>query len=95
MSLASVASISLVSGPSQIDRMDRSQNVTLTVELAGRSIGEVQREAMQLSSMRQLSSGVWQIETGELQRTSELFTSFGLPWPLGCFASTRVGTAVP
>lgn len=85
VSLASVADVALGSGPSQIDRLDRSRNVTLTVELAGRSIGEVQREAMQLPALRNLPAGVRQIESGELQRTGELFQSFGIAMAVGVF----------
>ncbi len=85
VSLSSVADISLGSGASQIDRLDRSRNVTLTIELAGRSVGEVQREAMQLPSLRTLPTGVRLIESGELQRTGELFQSFGLAMAVGVF----------
>jgi len=85
VSLASVADISMGSGPSQIDRLDRSRNLTLSVELAGRSIGEVQREAMALPSLRSLPAGVRQIESGELQRTGELFQSFGIAMAVGVF----------
>lgn len=85
VSLASVADIALGSGPSQIDRLDRSRNVTLTVELAGRSIGEVQAEAMRLPALRNLPAGVRQIASGELQRTGELFQSFGIAMAVGVF----------
>ncbi len=85
VSLGSVADISMGSGPSQIARLDRSRNVTLTVELNGRSIGEVQKEAMRLSTLSALPNGVQQVEQGELQRMSELFTSFGLAMAIGIF----------
>lgn len=85
VSLASVADITMGSGPSQIDRLDRSRNVTLSVELAGRALGDVQGEAMQLSSLKTLPSGVRQIEAGEAQRTGELFQSFGLAMAVGIF----------
>jgi len=85
VSLASVADIALGSGPSQIDRLDRSRNVTLSVELAGRAIGEVQREAMQLPSLRALPSGVRTVDSGEIQRTGELFQSFGTAMAVGVF----------
>ena len=39
--LANVASLSMESGPAQIDRIDRSRNVTLDVELGVRSLGEL------------------------------------------------------
>jgi multidrug efflux pump subunit AcrB len=45
----------------------------------------VQREAMQLPSLRKLPAGVRQIESGELQRSSELFQSFGIAMAVGVF----------
>ncbi|QDF97116.1 RND transporter [Azoarcus sp. DD4] len=85
VSLGSVAEVSLGSGPSQIDRIDRLRNVTLSVELNGRPIGEVQREAMALPAMAQLPDAVRQVDQGELQRMSELFQSFGLAMAIGVF----------
>ncbi|TCJ20141.1 efflux RND transporter permease subunit [Parasulfuritortus cantonensis] len=85
VSLGSVADVSLGSGPSQIDRIDRSRNVTLTVELNGRAIGEVEREAMTLSALNALPAGVHRVEQGELQRMAELFQSFGLAMAIGVF----------
>lgn len=85
VSLASVADISMGSGPSQIDRIDRSRNVTLTVELNGRAIGEVQKEALALPALRALPTGVRFVDQGELQRMGELFTSFGIAMAIGIF----------
>ena len=42
--LSNVASISMESGPAQIDRLDRSRNVMLDVELGSRSLGELLRK---------------------------------------------------
>ena len=83
--LASVADIGMGSGPSQIDRLDRSRNVTLSVELNGRSIGEVQREALALPALKSLPAGVHRVEQGETQRMSELFQSFGTAMAIGVF----------
>jgi multidrug efflux pump subunit AcrB len=85
VSLGSVADVSMGSGPSQIARLDRSRNVILSVELNGRSIGEVEREAMRLPTLGGLPSGVHLVEQGELQRMSELFQSFGLAMAIGIF----------
>lgn len=85
ISLGSVADVSMGSGPSQIDRLDRSRNVTLSVELNGRVLGEVQKEAMALSALKSLPGGVRIVEQGELQRMSELFTSFGTAMAIGVF----------
>lgn len=85
VNLGAVADIGLGSGPSQIDRLDRSRNVTLSVELNGRSIGEVQREAMALPALKSLPAGVRHVEQGEVQRMTELFKSFGLAMAIGVF----------
>lgn len=85
VSLGSVAEVTLGSGPSQIDRIDRSRNVTLTVELNGRPIGDVRREAMALPALRSLPAGVTRVEQGDLQRMSELFISFGIAMVIGVF----------
>jgi multidrug efflux pump subunit AcrB len=85
VTLGSVADIAMGSGAAQIDRLDRSRNVTLSVELAGRAIGDVQREALQLAALRSLPAGVGQVESGELQRMGELFQSFGIAMAIGIF----------
>lgn len=85
VSLGSVADVAMGSGPSQIDRLDRSRNVTLSVELNGRPLGEVQREAMALPALKSLPAGVRLVEQGESQRMAELFTSFGTAMAIGVF----------
>lgn len=85
VSLGSVADISMGSGPSQIQRLDRSRNITLTVELNGRPIGDVQRKAIALPALAQLPAGINRVEQGDLQRMSELFQSFGLAMAIGIF----------
>ena len=85
VALASLGELAIGSGPSQIDRLDRERNVTLTVELAGRSLGEVEREARRLPALQQLPAGVHRVEQGELQQMNELFESFGLAMAIGVF----------
>ncbi|MFC5568832.1 efflux RND transporter permease subunit [Lysobacter yangpyeongensis] len=85
VSLGSVADVAMGSGPSQISRLDRSRNVVLSVELNGRSVGEVQKEAMRLPTLNGLPSGVHVVEQGEVQRMSELFQSFGIAMAIGIF----------
>ncbi|MFA6012894.1 MAG: efflux RND transporter permease subunit, partial [Desulfobacteraceae bacterium] len=83
VSLASIADIRMGSGASQIDRLDRYRNVTLSVELNGRSLGEVMKEVRLLPSMKNLPKGVFEVSQGELQRMGELFGSFGLAMAVG------------
>ncbi|MCX7276707.1 MAG: efflux RND transporter permease subunit [Burkholderiales bacterium] len=75
--LASVADLSLGGGPSQVARLDRMRNVTLSIELGSLTTGEVNTMVQALPSIKNLPSGVQQIATGDAQRMAELFTSFG------------------
>jgi multidrug efflux pump subunit AcrB len=81
--LANVASISMESGPAQIDRLNRSRNVTLDVELSGRSLGEVNAEARALPSMKALPASVKIAELGDAQEMASLFASFGIAMAIG------------
>ncbi|NKJ74769.1 AcrB/AcrD/AcrF family protein [Rhizobium leguminosarum bv. viciae] len=83
--LGSIADIRIGGSPSEIDRIDRVRNVTLSVELNGRILGDVNREAQALPALQHLPSGVTLVEQGELQRSSELFQSFGLAMAIGVF----------
>ncbi|MHA6894534.1 efflux RND transporter permease subunit [Ralstonia pseudosolanacearum] len=85
VTVASVGTLSIGSGPSQIDRLDRARNITLSVELNGRTIGEVNQEAQRLPALQHLPAGVHQVQQGELQNMSELFQSFGLAMAIGVF----------
>jgi multidrug efflux pump subunit AcrB len=71
------------SGPSQIDRRDRLRQTTFKVELGGRSMGEVMREANRLPSLQALPAGVTQAAAGDAERMTELFGSFGLAMGVG------------
>jgi multidrug efflux pump subunit AcrB len=81
--LSTVADITLESGPAQIDRMNRSRNVTLDVELGHRSLGELNEEARALPSMRNLPPSVHPAELGDAQEMAGLFASFGLAMLIG------------
>ena len=81
--LANVASITMESGPAQIDRLNRSRNVTLDVELGSRTLGELNEEARQLPSMKNLPPSVTQAELGDTQEMANLFVSFGIAMLIG------------
>lgn len=85
VALASLGEIAFGSSPSQIDRIDRSRNVTLSVELNGRPLSEVMAEAEKLPTLSKLPAGIRLVEQGELQRTSELMGSFALAMAIGIF----------
>lgn len=81
--LGNVASVTMESGPAQIDRLNRSRNVTLNVELGSRTLGEVNAEARALPSMKNLPPSVKIAELGDAQEMQALFASFGLAMTIG------------
>jgi multidrug efflux pump subunit AcrB len=81
--LGTVASVSMDSGPAQIDRLNRSRNVTLEVELGNRSLGELNEEARALPSMKNLPPSVTIAELGDAQEMQALFESFGIAMLIG------------
>ncbi len=81
--LGNVATITMESGPAQIDRLNRSRNVTLAVELGGRTLGEVNAEARALPALANLPPSVQIAELGDTQEMKKLFASFGLAMAIG------------
>jgi multidrug efflux pump subunit AcrB len=81
--LGNVATLTMDSGPAQIDRLNRSRNVVLDVELGSRQLGEVYAEAKALPSLRNLPAGVRQTELGDAKEMQALFASFGLAMAIG------------
>jgi multidrug efflux pump subunit AcrB len=81
--LANVATITMESGPAQIDRLNRSRNVRLDVELSGRSLGEVNDEAAQLPAVKALPASVQLADLGDAQEMAALFASFGVAMLIG------------
>ena len=81
--LGNIADVSIAGGPAQIDRYDRSRNVTIDIELRGRALGDVTKEVSALSSLTNLPTGVRRVEAGEAERLKELFGGFGLAMAAG------------
>lgn len=83
--LANVASVTVEGGPAQIDRYDRARNVTLTVNLQGRALGEVNKEIEALPSMRHLPTQVHRGEGGDVEFMNDLFGNFAIAMLTGIF----------
>lgn len=81
--LANVAELSMESGPAQIDRLNRSRNVTFDVELDTRALGELNEEARALPTLSNLPLGVSIAELGDAQEMQALFASFGIAMAIG------------
>jgi multidrug efflux pump subunit AcrB len=76
--LASVADLSLESGPSQIDRLDRQRYVSVNADLGGAALGVAMNEVLALPAMVNRPSGVNFLETGDTELMSELFRGFAI-----------------
>lgn len=85
VTLGTISEITLGSSPSEINRLDRSRNVTVTIELNGRNLSDVNAEAQELDSYKNLPSGVKFVEQGDLKRQTELFASFASAMAIGIF----------
>ena len=83
--LGSVANITIASGAQQMTRFNRERNITLSVELNGRPLGEVLKEIQALPAAAKLPVGIRQIETGDTEVFVELFTGFLLAMGTGIF----------
>ncbi|HEU0202179.1 MAG TPA: efflux RND transporter permease subunit, partial [Burkholderiaceae bacterium] len=81
--LGSVATLRMDSGPAQIDRLDRSRNVTFEVELGSRPLGEAYEEALRLPAFKNLPPAVKLAELGDAQEMQDLFSSFGIAMAIG------------
>ncbi len=81
--LANVATLSLDAGPAQIDRLNRSRNVTFDVELGSRQLGEVNEEARALPALKNLPPNVQIAELGDAQEMQALFANFGVAMAIG------------
>lgn len=85
VNLGTVADIRFGSGPSQISRLDRKRYVSFALEMAGRNLGDVMNEAAALPSLKNLPPGIERPISGDAERMSELFGSFGAAMLIGVF----------
>ncbi len=76
--LGNVAQLSIAGGPAEIDRYDRLRNINFEIELNGQPLGEIEKQALALPSLRSLPAGVIQTSVGDAEAMNELFASFGL-----------------
>ncbi|MBB4351719.1 multidrug efflux pump subunit AcrB [Rhizobium cellulosilyticum] len=83
--LGTIADVRIGGSPSQIDRIDRMRNVTVSVELNGRILGDVYAEAQNLPALANLAPGVFLVEQGELQLSSDMLTGFATAMAIGIF----------
>jgi multidrug efflux pump subunit AcrB len=78
VALDNVADVSIGSGPAQIDRYDRLRNINFRIELNGQPLGDIEKKALALPSLRELPSGILQRTVGDAEAMAELGRSFGI-----------------
>ena len=83
VALSNVATLAIDSGPAEIARYDRLRNVNFEIELNGQPLGEVEKRAFELDSLKKLPAGVITTSVGDAEAMGELFDSFGLAMATG------------
>ena len=81
--ITNVASLTIAGGPAEIDRYDRLRNINFEIELNNQPLGEVEKQALALPSLRKLPPGVLQTTVGDAEAMGELFQSFALAMATG------------
>ena len=76
--LGNVATLTIDSGPAQIDRYDRQRNINFDIELNQQPLGLVENQVLALPSLQALPPGVTRATVGDAEAMGELFASFGL-----------------
>ena len=76
--IANVASLAITGGPAEINRYDRLRNINFEIELNQQPLGEVERQAHDLPSLKRLPPGILQATVGDAEAMGELFASFSL-----------------
>ena len=81
--LGNVATLSIESGPAEIDRYDRLRNINFVIELDQQPLGAVEKYALALPSLKNLPPGVIQTTIGDAEAMADLFSSFMLAMMTG------------
>ena len=81
--LGQVATLTIDSGPAEIDRYDRLRNVNFEIELNQQPLGQVDALARALPSLQKLPPGVILTTVGDAEAMEELFVSFSLAMVTG------------
>jgi hydrophobe/amphiphile efflux-1 (HAE1) family protein len=76
--LIAVADIEFGSGPAQIDRFNRSRQITVGANLQGITLGQAIEAVPELPVMQNLPDGVRPQSTGDTEIQQEVFSRFGL-----------------
>jgi multidrug efflux pump subunit AcrB len=76
--LQTVATVTRGSGPSEINRYNRTRNVTIGANLQGAALGDALALVNALPALQNLPADVKQQDTGNAKILNEIFANFGL-----------------
>ncbi|MBS1197240.1 MAG: acriflavin resistance protein [Proteobacteria bacterium] len=74
--LGNIATLSIGGGPAEIDRYDRLRNVNFEIELNQQPLGEIEKQALALPSLKNLPPAIIQTTIGDAEAMGELFAGF-------------------
>lgn len=83
--LKSIARIELGSATAQISRIDRQQQIAISADLGGHALGDVIGAVRVLPAMKNLPASVYEIEGGDAEIMTDLFTGFLVALLTGIF----------
>jgi len=84
--LVNVADVSLGSGPSEITRVNRRRDITLSANLNGLPLGDILQQVEGSATMRNLPEGVEFMRTGDAKFIQDIFSRFATAMIIGVFA---------
>jgi len=76
--IGSIATLAIDGGPAAIDRYERLRNINFEIELNGQPLGEVEKQALALPSLKSPPPGISRASIGDAEAMNELFAGFGI-----------------
>jgi multidrug efflux pump subunit AcrB len=76
--IGNIATLSIDGGPAAIDRYERRRNINFEIELNGQPLGEVEKQALALPSLKNPPAGITRTSIGDAEAMNELFAGFSI-----------------
>ena len=76
--IGNIATLSIDGGPAAIDRYERRRNINFEIELNGQPLGEVEKQALALPSLKNPPAGITRTSIGDAEAMNELFAGFSV-----------------
>jgi hydrophobe/amphiphile efflux-1 (HAE1) family protein len=86
VALSNVANVSLGAGPSEITRVNRRRDITLSANLNGLPLGDILTQIETSPAMQNLPQGVEFMRTGDAKFIQDIFGRFATAMIIGIFA---------